>query len=109
MAFKQLSLAAMGLALASLWFLCGVASAQVPQDADRPVLRVVYFVPSDRKPEPDHLVRLDRILTEIQRFYREGMQQNGYGEMTFEIDRDANKTLRVDTIQGSEPMRERDR
>lgn len=86
-----------------------VSAAQVSIDGERPVLRVVYFVPSDRQPEPDHLARLDRTLSEIQRFFREGMKQNGYGEMAFEIDRDANKALRVHTVQGSEPMRGYDR
>ena len=46
-------------------------------DSARPVLHVAYFVPNDREPEPDSIVRLDRVLADVQRFYREGMRQYG--------------------------------
>ena len=39
------------------------------------VLRVVYFHPADREPLPEYETRVDRILTDISEFYREGVQQ----------------------------------
>jgi hypothetical protein len=71
----------------------------------RPVLRVAYFVPTDRRPEPDRVERLDRVLSEVQSFFRNGMKQQGYGAMSFELDRDDNGTLRVHLVNGKEPMR----
>jgi hypothetical protein len=38
-------------------------------------VRVVYFHAADREPLPDFAARLDRSLTDISAFYREGMEQ----------------------------------
>jgi hypothetical protein len=75
----------------------------------RAVVRVAYFVPTDRVPEPDYRDRLDRILTHVQQFYRLGMEQNGYDPMTFDLDRDINGALKIYKVQGKEPMRGYDR
>ena len=88
-----------------LMLLAALATDQTRTPAVRPVLRVAYFIPTDRQPAPDHVVRLDRVLTEVQRFYREGLEQNGYGPMTFELDREENGQLRVLEVRGKEPMR----
>ena len=40
-------------------------------------LRVVYFVPSDRDPLPNHAERLDRILDDVNNFYRDGFRRFG--------------------------------
>lgn len=85
-------------------FVQALVAAQ-PDDNSRPVLRVVYFTPTDRQPESDRVARLDRIMTEIRQFYREGMKANGYGDLTFELDRTPAGTLRVRDIRGKEPMR----
>ena len=75
--------------------------------ADRPrrVLRIAYFIPADRQPQPDYRSRLERVLTEVQRFYREGMRQQGYAPLSFELDRDDAKALRIFEVRGKEPMR----
>ncbi len=70
----------------------------------RSVLRVVYFSPSDRQPEPDRVERLDRVLTEVQRFFREGMQQQKLGERTFPLERDPGGKLQLYEVRGQEPM-----
>jgi hypothetical protein len=41
------------------------------------VLRVVYFVPNDRDPLPNYAERLDRILTDVSSFYRDGLRRFG--------------------------------
>lgn len=74
-------------------------------DQPRPVLRIAYFVPADRQPEPDYQARLERVLSEVQRFYREGMRQQGYGPLTFELDRDDAKALRIFEVRAKESMR----
>ena len=70
------------------------------------VLRVAYFIPSDRAAAADYIKRLDGVLTEVQRFYREGMRQNGHGPLTFVPDREASSgRLRIFIVRGQEPMR----
>ncbi|MES2476493.1 MAG: NPCBM/NEW2 domain-containing protein [Verrucomicrobiota bacterium] len=38
-------------------------------------VRIVYFHAADREPLPDFAARLDRVMTDISEFYREGMEQ----------------------------------
>ena len=44
----------------------------------RDVLKVVYFSPSDREPLAGHVERLTRIMEDIQSYYREEMERNGF-------------------------------
>ena len=87
-------------------FACSGVSAQDAPAAVRPVLRTVYFIPTDRQPEPDFRARLDRVMTEVQRFYRDGMERNGYGGMGFELDRDDAGALRIFEVNAKGPMRD---
>jgi hypothetical protein len=73
-------------------------------DSSVPVLRVVYFTPRDRRPEPDRVERLDRVLSHVQEFLRRGMEANGFGPRTFPIDRDAQGRLRLIEVQGEQVM-----
>ena len=41
------------------------------------VLRVVYFHPSDRDPLPNYSERLDRVMTDVSDFYRDGLRRFG--------------------------------
>jgi hypothetical protein len=84
------------------------AGAKPAADAGRP-LRVAYFVPADREPEPNYLARLDRVMTSIQTFYRNGMRANGYGPMTFRLDRTPDNQLNIIMVQGKEPTLAYDR
>jgi len=93
--------ARLSLVLFSLAWCCVSAAAAEP-----PPIRVVYFVPSDRQPQKDYQERLDRVLVEVQRFYRDGMEAAGYGPKTFALDRDAKGRLRIDLVNGKRPMQE---
>lgn len=86
--------------------LVGAADLPAAPVRDRPVVRVVYFIPTDRKPEPDYRARLDRVMSEVQRFYRSGMAENGYGKITFELDRDPKGALRIYEVRAKGPMRD---
>jgi len=67
-------------------------------------LRIAYFIPTDREPLPDRVERLDRVMTEVQTFYRKGMHANGFGPLTFNLDRDANGRLRIHEVKAEHPM-----
>lgn len=88
----------------------GPANALADRAADtgRP-LRVAYFVPADREPEPDYPARLDRVMTHIQAFYRHGMKANGHGPMTFRLERTANNQLNIIVVKGKDMSRAYDR
>jgi hypothetical protein len=87
---------------ATLW----VTNAPAQTSAQPPVLHIAYFVPSDRQPIADRVERLDRVMTEVQQFYLDGMVQNGYEPMTFQLDRNSDGSLRVFLVKGRHPMRD---
>lgn len=71
-----------------------------------PPVRIAYFVPSDREPLRDYEERLDRVMTEVQRFYRDGMKAAGYDPKTFTLERDGRGRLVVHRVQGTSPMQD---
>lgn len=68
--------------------------------ADPPPVYVVYFVPDGLEPHEGYVDRLDRVMTEVQKFYREGMKSNGYGDRTFALERDDAGKLIVHRVDG---------
>jgi len=84
--------------------LLAVIAPHVWAEPTIPPIRVAYFVPSDREPLPGHQERLDRVMTEVQRFYRDGMASAGYGPVTFGLDRDDRRRLRIHLVRGRRPM-----
>ncbi len=66
-------------------------------------LHVVYFTPADREPDAKYEQRLEAILTDIQAFYRDGMDRLGFGPKTFPLDRDAQGKLVIHLVKGKEP------
>jgi len=68
------------------------------------VVHVAYFVPGDREPIPGYVDRMDRVMREVQRFYRDGMASAGYGAGTFRLDRDEQGRLKVGLVRGRQPM-----
>ena len=70
------------------------------EPSHKPVVYVAYFVPNDREPIPGYVERLDRVMTEVQQFYRDGMNAARYGEKTFRLDRTEDGQLRVHVVRG---------
>ena len=66
-------------------------------------LHVVYFTPANRDPEPRYRERLDAILEDIRAFYRDGMNQAGFGPKTFDLARDGGGRLIIHLVKGNEP------
>ncbi len=72
-----------------------------PRPADPPrKLRIVYYTPADRDPEPDYQQRLEAIMEDIRGFYRDGMERNGFGPKTFPLERDASGRLVIHLVKG---------
>jgi len=66
------------------------------------VVYVVYFNPADRECWPNYEERLDRVMTEVQQWYRDEMQRNGFPPMTFPLERDENGKLIVHVVKGTQ-------
>jgi hypothetical protein len=66
------------------------------------VLRVVYFHPLDRAPLPDHVARLERIMTDVSGFYRDGLYRLGFKGDGLPLER-SNGQLVIHPVQGLHP------
>ena len=70
----------------------------------KPPLLIAYFVPTDRAPIPGYEERLDRVMMEVQRFYRDGMKAAGYGPLTFDLPRNNAGKLEVHIVPAKHAM-----
>ena len=55
----------------------------------RPMVRLIYFLPNDREPDPDIDARLDGLIKGVQQFYANQMATHGFGRKTFQIETNA--------------------
>ena len=79
-----------------------VAAWHAGEPASGGVLRVVYFHPSDREPLPDYAERLDRVLTDVSGFYRDGLRRFGVANEGLPLEKkDGKLVLRV--VRGKRP------
>jgi hypothetical protein len=101
---------ALGATAAVLLGACGVAAARepavAPPDRRTPKPRtpheyvyVVYFNPADRECLPNYRERLDRVMTAVQQWYADEMERNGFGRMTFPLERDEDGTLIIHVVK----------
>ncbi len=72
-------------------------------------LYVFYVCMSDLDPHPDYAARLDRVLKEIQGFYRMEMEANGFGPLTFPLETDKDGRLVVHVARSQKPKSAFDR
>ena len=54
------------------------------------MVRVVYFLPSDRPARPDRMAALRQLIKDAQQFYADEMHRHGFGRKTFTVETDNN-------------------
>ena len=69
----------------------------------RPIVRLIYFVPSDRHPDPDMDTKFDKLIKDIQQGYAGIMEAHGFGKKTFQLETDAKGKAVVHTVNGQYP------
>ena len=52
------------------------------------MVRLVYFLPSDRPARPDRVAALQQLIKDAQTFYADQMEAHGYGRKTFRVETD---------------------
>ena len=68
-----------------LFFIAGFVYAQDP----RPMVRIIYFLPKDRQPQPDINAKLDTHIKDVQQLFANQMEAHGFGRKTFQFETDA--------------------
>ena len=86
-------------ALAQLTAQLPPEQAELPQ-ADSPIVRLVYFRPSDRPVRPSVDATIDGLIKEAQRFFADEMERHGFGRKTFQFEADASGNAVVHHVNG---------
>ena len=66
----------------------------------RPMVKLIYFLPSDREPDPDIDAKMDTLIKDVQQFYANQMATHGFGRKTFQFETDAHGNAVVYHING---------
>ena len=72
------------------------------QDADtrRPMVRLIYFLPSDRAPQPDINEKMDTLIKDVQALFANQMEAHGFDRKTFLYETDARGKAVVHQVIG---------
>ena len=70
------------------------------QQQERPIVRLIYFLPSDRQPQPDIDEKMDTLIKGVQQFYAEQMEAHGFDKKTFLFEADRNGNAVVHHVVG---------
>ena len=62
-------------------------------------VKLIYFIPSDRTPQPDIDTKIDALIKETQQFFADEMERHGYGRKTFRFEADENGNAIVHHIK----------
>lgn len=79
-----------------------IAAYHSDQPKSASVLRVVYFHPSDRAPLPNYAERLDRAMTDVSDFYRDGLRRFGLENNGLPLERKAGRLV-LHVVRGKFP------
>jgi len=71
------------------------------QSQEQRLMRVIYWTPADREPQPEYRARLTRVMKHIQNFYATQMQANGFGPRSINLELDAEGMLKLRVAKGS--------
>ncbi len=66
----------------------------------REMIRLIYFIPINRRPQRDIDTKIDTLVKDVQRFYAQQMQSHGFGRKTFTFETDATGNAVVHQISG---------
>ena len=64
------------------------------------MVRLVYFLPNDRAPQPDRVRALRQLIRDAQEFYANEMERHGFGRKTFAVEINKNRQPMVHQIKG---------
>ncbi len=72
-----------------------------PQQQERPIIKVIYFYPSDRSPQTDIGEKLVSQVKKAQKLFADLMEAHGFERKTFQLEEDAKGDVIVHHRKGS--------
>ncbi len=64
------------------------------------MVRIIYFLPRDRSMQPNIWNKLNTLIRDVQRFYADQMERNGFGRKTFTFETDENRETLIYRVDG---------
>ena len=80
--------------------LLGVFYGFVEAEAERPIVRLIYFFPNGRAPQPDIDEKLDTLMKEVQELFANQIAAHGFDRKTFLYETDPRGKAVVHRITG---------
>ncbi len=79
-----------------------IQKIDIPREAqvEPNTVRLIYFIPSDRTPQPDIDAKLDKLIKTAQQIYASQMEHHGFGKKTFKFEKNADGKAVVHHIKG---------
>ena len=75
-------------------------STHLESQHQRNMVRLIYFLPNDRSPQPDIDERMDQLIKEAQGVFAGQMEHYGFGRKTFQLETDATGKAVVHHVKG---------
>ena len=75
-------------------------NAHLESTHPRNIVRLIYFLPSDRSPQPDIDEKFDKLIKEVQQIFAGQMDYYGFGRKTFTFETDATGQAVVHHLRG---------
>ena len=66
----------------------------------RNIVRLIYFLPSDRSPQPDIDRRMNKLIKDVQQVFAGQMEHYGFGRKTFQFETDTTGRAVVHHVKG---------
>ena len=67
------------------------------------MVRLIYFVPSGRTPDPDTNAKFDKLIKNVQTYFADEMERHGFGRKTFVFEADSDDNAVVHRVNGNFP------
>ncbi len=67
---------------------------------ERPIVKLIYFLPNDRTPQPDIDEKMEKFIKDVQQFFADQMEAHGFGRKTFLFEADASGKAIVHHVTG---------
>ncbi len=64
------------------------------------VVKLIYFLPSDRAPRPNITRRLNHLINDVQNFFANEMERHGFGRKTVSVEKNEHNSAKIYLIEG---------
>ena len=86
--------------LLTFFVITSIITAQPPEQPERPIVKIVYFIPKDLRPQRGIEAKLDKLIKDVQQAYTDIMKGHGFGRKTFRFETDARGNAVVHYVVG---------